>query len=331
MFDYTSRIDFETGYAQRHCRNKKHYDEINKRFRGKNAVGLRVFERTSLFPFVDFSNGFTLNRLCINSHLPTMSQEMCVDNSIPTTYSSDNSGASIAFGENGHFLTDDIMQKGVILDATSAIILHNKGVDVGFSSYRNVQSPSVEYFREEDDFVATGSDNPGIFYSFDLNEGAETISDFIIADGNLSTPTGDLGGEKYPACYYYENQNGHRFLVYSFVANSVRVKNGWFRGYFRNYLRQNQMIKQIERLQGKPLPAVCPGNPYLYLMCKKDNESMSVGLWNISPDEVIDPVITLDRSYSNIDFYNCNGRLEDNRVLLDNDILPFDFAIFTVK
>ena len=58
---------------------------------------------------------------------------------------------------------------------------------------------------------------------------------------------------------------------------------------------------------------------------------MAVGLWNIYPDEVIDPVITLDKAYKTIDFYNCNGRLEGNRVILNRDIEPFDFAFFTVS
>ena len=330
MFDYTSRIDFETGYAARHCRNQHHYEAIDRIFSGKRASGLRVFENMKLYPKSDFVNGYNAKTLCINSHLPTMSQELCVDNSIPTSYG-DTDSASIVFGENAHFVNNDILKNGVILDASSAIILHNNGIDVGFKEYEAAPPPSLEYFYAEDDYVATGSDSPGSFYDFKLNDGAEVLSEFIVSDSTLSTPSGDFDGRHYPACYYYENKLGQRFLVYSFIAHTIRVRNGWFRGYFRNYLRQKQLNRSIERLQDRPLPAVCEGNPQLYILCKKDEHSMAVGLWNIYPDEVIDPVIMLDKKYESIEFYNCNGRLEGERVVLDRDIAPYDFAIFTVS
>ena len=329
MFDYTSRIDFETGYAERHCRNQRHYEAIERIFSGKKAVGLRVFENMMQFSKTDFSNGLTAKTLCINSHLPTMSQEICVDNSIPTTYL-ESDEAAIVFGENAHFVNEEMLNSGVILDASSAIILHNKGIDVGFEKYAPAPPPSVEYFCAEDDYVATGSDNPGSFYDFELDKNADILSEFIVADGVLSTP-GSFDGRRYPACYYYENGLGQRFLVYSFVAHTIRVKNGWFRGYFRNYLRQKQLNRSIERLQSHPLPAICEGNPQLYVLCKRDECSMAVGLWNIYPDEVLDPVIVLDKKYESIEFYNCSGRLEENRVVLDRDIAPYDFAFFTVS
>ena len=330
MLDYTAQPGFETGYTERHCRNAKHYAEIARRFGNKQAVGLRVFENMNLYPRVTFSDRFPATRLFANNHLPTMSQELCVDNSIPTTYGASD-GAAIAFGENGHFLTEEMLKKGVVLDATSALILHNRGIDVGFADYAEAPSPTVEYFRKEDDGVAVGCDDGGLFYNFTLKENADILSEFLMADSVLSSPTLDRNAKMYPACYYYENGEGHRFLVYSFVAHTVKAQRGWTRGYFRNYYRQNQLTEQIARLQGRPLPAVCNGNPQLYILCKKDEKEMAVGLWNIYPDEVIDPIITLDKPYKHIDFYNCNGRLEGNRVILNRDIEPFDFAFFTVS
>ena len=57
---------------------------------------------------------------------------------------------------------------------------------------------------------------------------------------------------------------------------------------------------------------------------------MAVGIWNPFADEVISPVIVLDHAYTNIDFYHCQGSLEENRVILNEDIPPYGFAFFTV-
>ena len=65
-------------------------------------------------------------------------------------------------------------------------------------------------------------------------------------------------------------------------------------------------------------------------LCKKDEKSMSVGLWNLFADSVMNPVIELDQGYASADFYHCSGRLESNRIVLDEDIPPFGFAFFTV-
>ena len=74
------------------------------------------------------------------------------------------------------------------------------------------------------------------------------------------------------------------------------------------------------------------GNPSLYIMAKKgDLDELAVGLWNFFADEILEPVIELDREYKEIDFYNCFGKLEGNKVRLDAPIAPYGFAFFTVK
>lgn len=331
MIDYTSKADYETGYVERHCRNSVHYKEIERRFSGKQGVGLKVFESMMTVEKTVFTKGFTPNVLCQNGHLPTMSQEICVDNSIPTAYDDENS-AVIVFGESAHHLTAEMPDRGVILDAAAALILHQKGVDVGFTQAEDARIPCAEYFRKQDDVVVCSLENPGQFYRFRLAESAEILSDFLVGAGGLGVIDGNVEDmERFPACYYYENANNQRFLVYSFVAHTARVRNGWHKGLFRHYLRQSQMIEAVERLQKHPLPAICEKNPGLYIICKKDECSMTVGLWNLLADEVISPVITLDKAYSSIDFYRCGGRMEGNQVLLQEDLSPFDFAVFTVS
>ena len=57
---------------------------------------------------------------------------------------------------------------------------------------------------------------------------------------------------------------------------------------------------------------------------------MSVGLWNIFPDEIFEPIVELDRDYSEIEFINCSGRLEGSRVYL-SEMAPYSVAGFEVK
>lgn len=331
MLDYTSRADYETGYMARHRRNEVHYEEIGRRFSEKQSVGLNVFEAMLTVGRTVFSDKFTPNTLCINGHLPTMAQEICVDNSIPTAYN-DPQSASIVFGESAHLVNDEFLCRGMILDATAALILHQKGIDVGIRHSETASTPCAEYFRKNNDSVSCALENEGQFYMFTLASEAEVLSDFLVGDAGLGVIDGDIDKmPRFPACYYYENPDGQRFLVYSFAAHTARVKNGWCKGLFRHYYRQTQLVDAVERLQGHPLPAVCTGNPQLYMICKKDGHSMAVGIWNSFADEVISPIITLDRPYARINFYNCQGKIEGDRVCLQDDIPPYGFAFFTVS
>ena len=86
----------------------------------------------------------------------------------------------------------------------------------------------------------------------------------------------------------------------------------------------------LQKLIIKRAVSFCFGNPDLSTICKRDANSLSVGLWNFFEDSVPEPVVTLDRACSGIEFLNCSGRLEGDKVYL-SEIPPFGFAGFTVK
>lgn len=332
MCDYNSSARYEPGYVERHAKNAPHYAEIERRFSGKRAVGLNIFENMNLFADREFSEGINLSVLGDrNGYLPTVSQWLTADNSIPTAYG-EKGCASLVFGENAKHVTDEMLSSGVVIDALAARYLMKRGVDIGAKAYAREKNPALEYYVEDDEFTATGLEREGTFYRFDLKEGAEVLSLFAHADESIaSADTSKVNKEKmFPACWYYENSLGQRFMIYSFVAQTVWVVDGWHNGLFRNYCRQRQLAKGICRLQGRALPAMCFGNPELYILCKRDDNSMSVGLWNIFPDEVIDPVIHLDGEYKKSDFYNTTGHIEGNKVCLEQNIAPYGFAFFTV-
>ena len=57
---------------------------------------------------------------------------------------------------------------------------------------------------------------------------------------------------------------------------------------------------------------------------------MSVGIWNFFADEVLDPIIELDDVYTFVDIYRESGHLDGNKLILDKDIPPYGFVLFTV-
>ena len=130
--------------------------------------------------------------------------------------------------------------------------------------------------------------------------------------------------EDIPAAFYYQNKDGFKFFVFAFDA----YLNG--EGMNRSYARSRQISDAVKQMTGKALPAYCYGNPDLYILTEKNENSMAVGLFNLFADSVLSPVVELDGKYSKISFINSNGRLEGDKVVM-TDIPPFGFAGFEVS
>lgn len=331
--DYIFNADYETGYVDFHCRNEKHYQEIERRFSGKEPVGLNVFENELLFAKEEFERGIEdLKKYKRKSAVPCVSQWFLSDNSIPTTYGAKNC-ASIVFGANTHYVDDAMLENGVVLDAQAAKILADKGIDVGIKSYQRSAIPMLENFISEEEYGQVQVGTEAEFYEFAIDEKAEVISEFIVRDavgGFANISPHDRSGKRIPACYRYQNKQGQKFMVYSFVAQHAWVKSEWTPGLFRNYYRQKQLAEGVAWLQNKPLPAICYKCPQAYILCKKDEKSMTVGIWNLFADTMFSPEIVLDKSYSKADFYQCEGVLKGEKLQLSSDIIPYGFAIVTL-
>lgn len=331
MLDYTSRADFETGYVDRHVLNSEVYAEIEKRFSGLKTVGLEVFEKPFSIGNVDFDDKFRFNDFTSHGTLPLLSQWFVTDNSIPTTYESSD-GSLLVFGDNARYLSESELSRGLIIDVKAAEILKSKGVDVGFEDFEPAEKPCGEYFYAEEDATLTLISGADGFYRFRLNKGAEVLSSFYKTAGSLGVAGSYTDrDDSYPSCYYYENEKGQRFAVYTFSPCQTKTNSEWAAGVFKNYYRQKQLAAVCRRLAGKPLPAVCTGNPGLYVLCKSDGARLAVGLWNIFPDEILKPVITVDGEYKSIDAYNCCGKICGNEVILDSAIAPYSFVCFTLE
>ena len=332
MLDYTARADYETGYVDLHRRNKPHYEEIIKRFSGKENVGLNVAEYPDMYKKTEIGEDFSFAEYGSRNYLPTMSQWMITDNAIPTAYGRSDS-ASIALGPNVKNLSEEMLENGVITDATGAKYLMEMGIDIGITSMEQIKfRPIAEYFVKDDSYTAASIERTGTYYDFKLKEKAEVLSEFLKGTAVLGTSGDNFEkAERITAAFYYKNEKGQKFLIYSFVPITVYTLNGWNTGLFRNYLRQRQLANCIERMQGRPLPAMLYGAPGLYTVCARGEGELSVALFNISKDSIFDGEVILDKEYKNADFYNTEGKLSGNKIHLTKEITPYGFALITLE
>lgn len=314
--DYTSNPGYETGYAKFHNRNKELYKQIDKYFKNKTDCGIRVY--TAMKKVADtvtktqVNDNTNLQNLFFSQGARTLTH-----NTIPTTYNGIGV-TGIAFDENARHLPEDAFENGLIIDATAAEILISKGIDVGIKKFGERKYATEEHFIDNGNYIAADNSlyegGTGIFNSV-FDEKIEILSDALI------------NGEKIPMSYRYENAEGNRFLVLNF---STRLADRDSYPLLRHYERGRQYAENVEWLSGKKLPAYCYGHPSLYMLCKEDENSLSVGLWNFFADIAFEPVIELGDSYSEIEFINCSGELKGNKVFLD-DIAAFGFAGFEAK
>lgn len=329
MLDYTSVADYETGYVDFHNENRELYEEIEKRFKGKN-VGLKILEYPHDIGSMDFDEIYDYNGFTDHGVLPLLSQWFITDNSIPTTYG-ESDGAALVFGTNAHFVTEKELNKGLILDAKAAKILSEKGIDVGFEKIEKAPRPTGEIFLVQEDYTVSDTGRGLGFFKFTLKEEAKVLSRFFLSSQTLSVVTDCLEDtESYPACYTYQNKAGQRFMVYTFSPNQVKIKSEWHNGIFRNFYRQKQLIDGYEWLSSKPLPAVSEKNPFIYILCKRDANKLNVGLWNLSKDKINNPIIRLDKEYSEIDVFRCKGEILGTNVKIEKVLYPYECIFFTV-
>ena len=306
--DYFSNADYETGYAKFHERNRGTYAKIDEMFGDKTCCGVRVYE--SMNKLSDMVVPTAVNSKVNIEHLFfSKAARTLAFNTIPTVYEG-KGVCGIVFDENARILPLDAIKNGLIIDIAAAEILDARGIDVGIESFGAVLiSGESEHFTDNDNHILTD----GLpIYDIKLKPNAEVLSDTKTSAGVI------------PMSYRYENSDGNRFLV---LNVNTRSDNS---NVLKHYARSRQYAENIPWLSGKKLPAYVYGNPALYIMCKKNEKSMAVGLWNFFADTAIEPVVELDGEYSGIEFINTNGKLDKNKVYL-SDIPPFGFVGFEVK
>lgn len=308
VLDYYSPADYEKGYVDAHVKNLPVYEKIRKHFSDKKAVGVRVFSSDRVFSETHEKYAFGDDRYeYTHSLLSTQAGRVLSQLSIPTTY--DEIGVTTAaFGEYARFLEDKDFDRGIITDLAGAMALTERGIDVGLLSVGDKTAVTGEYF-------GNGYYNPILdkkgYYRVSVKENARILSHYTTRFPRYAGELDEMAEEKIPAAYLYENSDGKRFMVLTFVATLAEAG-------FRSYLKSQQIADAVKWLGGQDLPAVCMKNPDLYIMCKADGDALSVGLWNLCPDEIAVPVLDLADKYSSAEYVNCSGELCENKATLSS-------------
>jgi len=302
MIDYSSSVEYEKGYIRRMVRNRPAYEWIEKHMAGGAAEGADIICRMDRLRNAALPEG-TSYHLVNEAYFCPSAIKLAADCSVPVTFGTKN--VHMAFGSNGQYIAEEQLFDGAVIDIGAAEILMERGVDIGIEELGAAQMVSgLEQFPGYGERVAVG--NMKRLRSVGLKAGAEALS-FI--NGR-------------PTAYRYENAKGQRFLVFTFDMDMSWAEMG----VCRSYCRQRQLIEGLEWAGRKKLAAACTGNPDLHIICKRTEEGLAVGLFNLSADYVIDAEIALDGGYDGMETFGCEGALEDGFVKLQGELAPYAFA-----
>ena len=316
MFDYSSSPSYETGYIERHLKNSDIYKAVEKGFSDKTAVGVRIRKHLLDLAESHYQTKYEEN----NGHrlLFPAAGETLAAMGIPTAYEGEGLVEAV-FGDEALYAETETLKNGCIIDFIAADILQSRGVDVGLKKIIGRKTCQAEHFPDGE----TAYIDRLPFYAVQVAESAEILS-YYSEKRPYYEITGKIDPPEYPAAYIYENSDGMKFLVMAFDG----VESG--REICRVYPKAKQVAYAIEKIGGKLLPAKCFGNPYLYMMCKRSDDGLAVGLWNIFADSVEAPEIILDGEYVLKDNINTEAAICGNILKLSR-MEPYSFAGFVLK
>lgn len=302
--------EYATGYEEVHVRNMPVTQWMLEHFSG-DPVGVRVYEAMHKVEYMTFPEKFAGQQSIMNTAFSS-AQAFLANLSIPTQLKGDST-VGLAFGVVPHFMEENERKNNLILDAVAAMELQKAGVDTGIASMKSTVAPNQEYFPEEMRTISLYYFN-GQYYETVLKDNAEILSWFC------------LGNKKIPAAYRYENADGQKFLVYTFDSGSLRQDSDTL----VSLNRQRQLLKQLEWLGGNPV-ATCEGHPGLYMICRKNEESLCVAMCNMAADWVYTPVVQLNEEYKNLEICGYEANIRGKKVEFASDIPPYGFVCFKVN
>lgn len=306
MMDYTSSPEFEPAYMEHHMENQQLYQVLEETMSEKEATGVTVFAPMKTLAF-SHRPGEKLEHRCIPAVL-----RFVADNNLPVRYEGGENG-TIIFGDAAELAQEEQLKNGAVLDITAAQILTRRGIDVGLAGVKGNSAPHTERFETENELVGIIG---GDWYEAETAAGA-------------SVDSWQMGSAKCPAVYTYENAKGQRFAVYCFHAQES-FETGHDHGLFRSKCRAAQIRRLLQWVSGSKLDAVCEGAPDLYMLAKRDEDSLSVTLWNFGVDRVRVPKVHLGESWSELVCNWGQAKLEGNTVVTET--LPaFGCVCFTLK
>ena len=297
LFDYYSSPTYETQYLKIHTRNIPMYEAIETAFDGTVPCGIRVYRPPHRITDAILPERFAGEKPIMHTYF-SKAAAMLACHAIPVSYEGD-CGCAAVFGDDALYL-DNTRQK-LVLDRSAALILKEKGIDVGIDTVRtNAATPSFEFFENER--VLLQSIDPGIvFTDLSLKSGAVLKSRF---------DTGTV------ASFVYRN-----FLILNFDAFSVNEASALYCSYARG--------KQLQEFFGYPYPAVC-GYANLYSVCAKQDNRHVVLLQNHSIDPIFDFDVILPKPCRHFRLTGAKGRLFKKRIRITGTLAPQSTVLLEV-
>ena len=310
IFPYDLPPGYEPGYVDLTERFLPLRAEQTKEFSGKETCGLYVFEAMRKLAQADCTG---LAPSVVVKRWITGAIGLMNAVSMPVSFSrTPYTKAAVVFGENARHLNASLDGLPLILDVTAARILSAAEMDVGLVSSKPSDAPKGERFELKDGAVYPVA-GLGRCFEVTLKDDAEVASRF--SNGK-------------PSAWFYTDKGGRKYFVYAFEAQTSEM-DGLFA---RSYKRQGQLFDAVKRISGESAPAALLKQPGAFLLCRKNSAGeMTVGIWNLGVDILLPDDVVLDHAYQSIRFFGgATGRLDGNKVSIDQPLYPFSFAGFTV-
>ncbi len=304
LFDYHSSPKYETGYLKHRLYNREIYNFLDSHFFGrKRAVGVRVYDELKKLSSSELDEN--INEKQIMRAFFNRGSELLSIHAIPSVYG-ESSDCGIAFGEDGRHIDIKDLPRRLIIDAKAAMILKKRGLDVGFSRAEATESPAFEMIGDERILLsASASDG---YYKFNLSENAVVLGRF------------ESGGVEMASSYLYKS-GGTELLVYTFDVQRIAHRASILTSYARG--------KQLRQFC-KP-PVSISDEPYVYVICKSDENETAALIVNMSEDPIIESTVELDREYSSLEICGACGTLTGNSVKLDGAIPPYGAVAIAIR
>lgn len=293
LFDYTASPAYETGYLRHRLYHQPLYDFIEKHFTQKSFSGVRVFNEPCKIENAEIDESATEKDI-MRGHFHRGAELLGI-HGIPTVYGED-APCGIVFGEDARYI--DKLPAKAILDMKAAIILRERGFDVGFSSASEAESPAFE--RAGGERIHLSGVSAQGYYHVTLRDDACLVSEF------------EAGGVCRPAAYTYRSGDTE-LLVYTFCADKLSHRDNALTSYLRG-----EQLRQFCRPA-----AYMEKAPGLYQICKEGDGETALLFVNISPDPVFEPCVKLSRAYSNGTLCGAAGKLVGTTLRLDAPIAPY--------
>ena len=301
LFDYYSSPTYEQKYYKLHLRHIPLYEHINQAFAGLQDAGVRLYRRFDRVRRTDLGDTFPGEKAVMRGFFgaaPAMLTQLC----IPVCYTG-TARVGAAFGEDALDIPENEFPEKLILDLPAALLLQEKGLDLGIRSAAEWTGAAAEnYFLPDGavEYVSNSHSGLGLFpgmasgyYDTVLADDARVLSQFVYPDKNRPS-----------SCVL--RRGGTEYFILLFDAAAL----GQTAGAECTYTRQRQLMDFI----GNAYPAVV-NEPGIYCLCKQsaDGRKMAALIENLSYDSVFDFDILLDGSWDTASLYGLEGTLAPDK------------------